>query len=332
VNIEAPPDTNIRASAIVRASLIEQNQGVGVIVAGSDATIEATVVRATLIDQQGNGGWGINIRDSDTNVRAAATVLGCLVEENHDLGIHVTGSDTTIEATVVRATLPNAQGQFGRGISIQANNPPTMTRANVTVRACLVEANHEAGVFVSAADATIEATVVRSTLPNGLGAAGRGINIEHDLNTQERSSASIRACLVEENHNIGIFVISSDVTIASTIVRDTAPEKSGDLFGDGIAVFEGTAMIQDAVVTNNARAGISNFAGQVVVTGGVITCNGFDLEGEPINNIPFTFDGSTGWQCSDKAPAECTELGACHVETIGIEAPADLPPAGPLPQ
>jgi hypothetical protein len=95
-------------------------------------------------------------------------------------------------------------------------------------------------------------------------------------------------------------------------------------------VFNGAVTLENVDVTHNTRAGVSNFGGQAVITGGVILCNGFDLEGEPLNNIPFTFDGSTGWQCSDKAPAACTELGHCHVETIGIEAPTSLPPADPL--
>lgn len=54
----------------------------------------------------------------------------------------------------------------------------------------------------------------------------------------------------------------------------------------------------DAEVTGNARAGISNFGGQVTITGGVFTCNAFDLDYETSSDIPGSFDGSTGWQCS----------------------------------
>jgi hypothetical protein len=137
---------------------------------------------------------------------------------------------------------------------------------------------------------------------------------------------------VEQNHDIGVFVSYSDVTIEDTASRDTAPKKSDGTFGDGITVLGGTVTLQNTDVTHNARAGIASFGGQVLITGGVITCNGFDLEGEPYKDTPFSFDGSAGWQCSDKPPAECTELGDCHVETAGIKPPPDLPPADPLPQ
>jgi hypothetical protein len=201
----------------------------------------------------------------------------------------------------------------------------------VTLRACVLEQNHEQGILAGGSDVTIEATVIRSTLPKALGKGGRGITIQIDPGTKERSSATVRACLVEQNRDIGVYVSGSDATIVDTAVRDTAPQESDNLFGDGIAVLQGSATIQNVEVTLNARAGIANFGGEVVITGGVITCNGIDIEGEPFLDKAFTFDGSTGWQCSDKAPAECTELGACHVETTGIEAPSDLLPADPLP-
>jgi hypothetical protein len=118
----------------------------------------------------------------------------------------------------------------------------------------------------------------------------------------------------------------------TSVVRDTEPQESDNKFGDGVDVFSGTAALRNVEVTRNARAGVASFGAHVVITGGVITCNGFDLEGEPIDNTPFSFDGSTGWQCSDKAPAECTKLGDCHVETASLEVPPDLPPADPLPQ
>jgi hypothetical protein len=172
--------------------------------------------------------------------------------------------------------------------------------------------------------------VVRSTLPDAQGKSGRGINIQNDNATLEPSIADVRACVVEQNHDIGVFVSGSDAILDASLVRDTSPRESDSLFGDGIAVFNGTAAIQNVDVTGNARAGIASFGGQVLITGGTITCNAFDLEGEPFEDTPFTFDGSTGWQCSDKPPAECTELGACHVETTGIEAPSDLLPADPL--
>ncbi len=294
--------TKARANVAIRACLVDQNHGVGVSISGSDATIEATVVRATLSDKKEEYGYGINIQDHiKTKARANVTIHACLVEQNHDEGVAVTGSDATIEATVVRSTLADLLGKHGRGISVE-DDSGTKARANVTVHACLIEQNHELGVFISSSDATIDATVICSTLPNDQGKGGRGINIQDD---DASANVTIRSCLVEKNHDVGIFVGSSvwgaDVTIEATAVRDTASQ-SDNTFGDGIAVQEGKVAIRNVEVTHNARAGISNFGGQVVITGGVLSCNDVDLDGEPFNNTPFSFGDSSGMAVQPPAP------------------------------
>ncbi len=83
---------------------------------------------------------------------------------------------------------------------------------------------------------------------------------------------------------------------------------------------------QGTEVTHNARAGVSNFGSTVALVGDVITCNGIDVDGEPDpdTNAPFSFDGTTGSQCS-KTPMDCAALGACHALSKGISAPSALP-------
>ncbi len=121
------------------------------------------MVRSTLPNAQGGPGRGISIEDDPTTkARANVTIHACVIEQNTDHGVSVAGSDATFEATVVRSTVPGVQGVFGRGIGIQ-DDPVTKARASVTVSACLIEQNQELGVFVAGSDATIEATVVRST-------------------------------------------------------------------------------------------------------------------------------------------------------------------------
>jgi hypothetical protein len=222
INIRNGPDTNARANVTVRACVVEQNQELGVHVAESDVTIETAVVRSTLPNAQGTGGRGINIQQD-----AKVMIKACVVEQNHEIGVFVAGSDATIEAAVVRSTLPNAQGDLGRGIHIH-DDPDAKARANVTVRACLVEQNHDSGVFVSGSDATIEATVVRSTLPDALGDSGIGIAIHDGLATQARANGTVRACLVELNQGVGVFVSASDATIEATVVRSTLPDAHRD--------------------------------------------------------------------------------------------------------
>ena len=84
----------------LRTSLVEQNHGVGVLVQGSQATIESTVVRDTQPRSDGTSGNGIWVQESpSTPGRASLWLRTSLVERNHDTGVFVSGSDATVEST-----------------------------------------------------------------------------------------------------------------------------------------------------------------------------------------------------------------------------------------
>jgi hypothetical protein len=98
-------------------------------------------------------------------------------------------------------------------------------RSVAAVRRCVVEANHDIGIFVGAADAVIEHTVVRDTLPRPDRTVGRGLGIvSHDA-TGEPSNVAVRASTIERVHDLGIMILGSDVSLQSTIVRDVRPRQ-----------------------------------------------------------------------------------------------------------
>ncbi|MDC0685488.1 right-handed parallel beta-helix repeat-containing protein [Sorangium atrum] len=331
ISVLADGDTGERARVTVRASLVEKNHEGGVVVIDSDATIEATVVRATQPSADGEFGLGIGVQDDvDTGERASVTVRASLVEQNHDVGVFVVGSDATIEATVVRATQPSADGTGGRGINVQ-DDVDTGERAVVIVRASLIEQNHEMGVFVGGSDATIDATVVRATQPSADGEFGRGIDVQLHPDTGERARVTVRASLVEQNHEGGVVVFGSDATIETTIVR-TTKARDDNTFGDGIAIANGTATIQNATITDNARAGVANFGSEVTILATTLACNGIDLNGETIDGSRASFDGSSGWQCTRHSAEDCTETDDhCNAVSGNLEPPPKVEPLPPLP-
>jgi hypothetical protein len=79
-----------RASAIVRPSLVEQNH-VGVFVAGADATVEASVVRATL-NQASDGLFGDGVTVFSLVAPAAATITNARVDDSARAGIATFGA------------------------------------------------------------------------------------------------------------------------------------------------------------------------------------------------------------------------------------------------
>ncbi len=288
-------------SVSVVGSLVEQSNEIGLFLAGSDALVEGTVVRATLpraSDQE--SGRGINIQLScfggvcDPTTRANATLRGSLVEQNHDVGLFVTGSDVVVESTVVRVTLPQASDQrSGRGINIQACGTqsgcdPTV-RASATVRGSLVEQNHQFGLSIMGSDALVESTVVRANLPRASDQAfGRGISIQLSCSIEDgcdptaRANATLRGSLVEQNHDVGLHVSGSDVLVEGTVVRATLPQASDQTGGRGINIqlsciggvcdptTRANATVRGSLVEQSHDVGLAVAASDTLVEGTVV--------------------------------------------------------------
>lgn len=313
-----------RASATVRSSLVDQNQEIGVFVAGSDVLIEATMVRDTLFDASGSAGRGIElIDDAATGLRTNATVRASVVARNHEFGVLVGGSDGLVESAVVRGTLPNPAGLYGRGIVIQ-DDLITGARANGTVRGCLVEQNQEIGVTVMGADGLIESTVARAMLANVEGDGGTGIHIEANRMTGARAVATVRFGLIEQCHQTGLSVVTADAVLEGMLVRSTLPNGAG-LYGDGVLVFalggDASARLQSSVVSETARAAVSSFGAYVTLSDVALTCQSLDLAGESFEGRAYQFEdlGNVGCGCPEAA-------GECRQLSIGIGPPAPLEP------
>ncbi|RLB48132.1 MAG: hypothetical protein DRI90_25660 [Deltaproteobacteria bacterium] len=329
IGIQPDPSTGKRASATLRASLLEQNRDLGVLVGGSDAIIEGTVIRTTMPQASDQtSGRGISIDQIlDMTGRANVTLRASLVEQNHDIGVFVQGSDAIIEGTIVRTTMPQASDLAdGRGINIQ-HNPDTAVRANVTLRASLVEQNHLVGVVVLASDSTIEGTIVRDTLPQASNEArGVGISAQPNQDTAERASMTLHASLVEQNHQVGVIVFGSDVTIKGTVVRTTLPQTSDGLFGDGIVIAAysspASALISSCLAEANARVGVAVFGAHTSLAATALECNLIDLNQESFVGFAGTFDDQGDNRCG------CgTEPTVCKAVSEGLEPPAPVGPS-----
>lgn len=345
-------DPAVRSSVTLRGSLVDRNHEAGLFVSGSDATVEATVVRGTLphaFDQ--TGGRGISIEECDNDggciprERSSVVVRHSLVEDNHEIGLDIGGSDATVEGTVVRGTLPRAVDQAaGRGINIHATCLPPVVcnaseRANATVRGSLIEENRELGLSVSGSDALVEGTIVRDTLPRAVDqTGGRGINVQlvctdTGCDPTTPSSITLRGSVVVGNREIGVYIGSSNAIVENTVVQGTLPEALDGQFGDGVALFSQAAAVTATVtvtgtrIENSARAGLSNFGGEAVIGSNHFDCNAFDLNGETKylgKSLPFSFENLGGNTCG------CgSEQSHCKIVSSALEAP---PPASALGQ
>ncbi|WP_437670765.1 hypothetical protein [Sorangium sp. So ce131] len=339
ISLQSHADTYEPSRATIRASVLEQNHDVGVHVVDAEATIDATIVRETSLDSAGRG-WGIEVvglsDPAGPRERTALTLRSSLVEKNHGAGVIVQSADATIEGSVVRATRPLHDGTWGNGLVVQNHGitiPTLVTaseRATLTLSASLLEQNHEVGVLVVGADATIEATVVRETRPRSDGSWGRGVEIEDDPVTRARAALTLRTSLLEQNHEVGLYLYNSDARIEATVVRGTQRRSDGTA-GDGIALESAEQPVAATIawtrVESNARAGISSFSAAVTLTSSVVQCNRIDLNGEDVvEGRNFTFDGSNENLCGCDMPDP-----TCAVLSASLTPPAPLSPTRRAP-
>ncbi len=335
------------SSVTVVDSLIENNRDVGLLVGGADATIEGTVVRGTLPRPSDSlTGRGIAVGPYCTEqsgcdpTRPQAIVRRSVVEQNHDVGLRLAASDTIIETTVVRGTLPRAADQkFGRGINIQlsctAQGCDPMARATATLWSVLVDQNHDTGLAILGSDAIVDATTVRGTLPNPLdGTMGRGIQVQVSCSLgpdnaltcdpQTRATATLQSSLVVENSDIGVAILSSDVLLDRTVIQSTTARAADGLVGDWVAVVgdatgSANAAVGSSRIRDSVRAGCSNFGATVSLSAVAIQCAAFDLEGEMLDGVSFIFEDGGANVCGCPNAQD-----ACVAVSVGLEPPEPL--------
>ncbi len=301
-------------SCNVRGSLIEQSGIYGLSVHSADVVIDGSVVRtASPATYALDFGRGINVTTDcfatptgpvcPAEARATVTVRGSLIEDNHDVGLYVSSAHATVEASVLRATLPRVSDQGGgRGIavgSVCAETPIGLRcdphRASVTIYGSLIEDNY-GGLFVSGAEATLDASVLRGSLPWPLDqTGGRGINAQTGCELTStgaacdpaaRSAITVQRSLIENNHDIGIFVGGSDAIIETSVVRATLPRASDQEIGRGIliqlacyvdatgqhcdATLPGNAIVRSSLIEDNHDVGLLIGGGDAIVDASVI--------------------------------------------------------------
>jgi len=239
----------------LRSSVVTDSLGAAVYAVGSQAVIEASVLRDTL-PRAGDPvrGNGVYVGEqSSTGARGTLSLLASVIERNHEAGVLVVGADATIEATLVRDTLPLPSNQTeGRGIHLQGGasmgGRSTLTATNSTVAG-----NHVLGLMVSGSDATVSATVVRDTLPQASDlSSGAGVGVTVDDLTGEPGVLALHGVVVSDSHHLGLAVSGSAVTATGTVVRRTTPQAADNHFGQGIAALPDLATALLPVLTLKA--------------------------------------------------------------------------------
>lgn len=277
--VQADPLTDQPASGSLTGLVVEHNLDAAVFVAGSTVSVAVTTIRDTAANlDESSRGYGIVAQNMVTGgPDSELTVLASLVETSHEVGILVAGAPATVRSTVVRDTEPvnGFQGTFGgRGINVEEDDQGRLSTA--TIEGCVVEANHDAGIFAEAAELYVTGSVVRNTTP-ARWSHGTGLTAQDGAVNQVGSAVTVEASVFEANTELGLHFIGSDATLRGVLVQDTMELPLNTGLGIGVAVDQAhitsqpaALVLQGSVVQRNQTAGVFTLSGHATLEDTVV--------------------------------------------------------------
>ncbi len=236
IHVQGAIDTGAPSVASITATVVERSHDIGVVIQGSEATLDAVVVRDTFPQQSDlRFGRGIDIETSRyTGAPSTATVTASLVERSHDIGIYASGSEATLENVVVRDTFPRQSDLgLGRGINIQT---ATGTPSTATITTSLVERSHDIGVLISGSEVTLRGVAIRQTRGRACdGLFGDGLVV---VSESGPATAAITNSLVQDSDRAGLGNFGAHVGLGATVLTCNAFDLASETFLDQPFAFD----------------------------------------------------------------------------------------------
>jgi len=317
LTVQAVPITAEPAVAHVAGSFIERSTMAGINVLGSMASVERTVIRDTATQPADDAfGEGIHVQLDQGN-RATLALERSLIEHNHSSGIAALGSDIQLNASVVRATQPNAAGLDGIGIGVLSLSNQATTLA---IESSVIEDVFEVGVLADESQLTMKTTRVSRVLPQRADGSG-GVCVSVQNVSGPQVDASVEHSALGPCSSFGLEASGSRLAASNVVVTDVAAGASDGLLGDGVSIisFEtpASATLSALSISRSYRAGISNFGAAVVLSDSLLDCNELDLAAQGFETSPFSFEDGGNNQCG------CGEsTSPCRLQQTMLEPPS----------
>jgi hypothetical protein len=234
--IELEPLDGLPSSIELVSSAIVDAIGAGVVVGGSSARIEGSVVRGVLLDGLAPQAFGVSSLPAE-GLAATVEIADSLVAGCQGLGVSVTGS-VVMERSRVRANVPSPDGTFGRGVEIHFDRASGAVSSAV-LRDVSIEDNHDIGLLVVGATAELDGVVVRRTRSRADGRYGDGLAVISpflDLDQPSQglipTTATLRGSTIEDNARAGVLNFSGSLTVQGSTIRCNAIDLDGEVHGE----------------------------------------------------------------------------------------------------
>jgi hypothetical protein len=273
VFVDFYPFASLRGRATLRQSVVEAVLNAGLMAFGSDATLEASVVRdVRLAPGEVEGGYGALAADSNGQ-RGNLVVQRSLIAGIPDTGIIMQSSDLVVEDSVL-SDLATTTAEWGSGIYL-GGGPEG--RSVMRVERTLLMRAFGFGMVTYGSDAVVVASAVIDTRPGTSKNYGVGVMFDNDRDALLESVGELRDSYVEAARMIGVMVDGSTATLSGLHVLDTLPSEIDQPFSRGIQVqndvqteMPGYATVDGSLVENSFEFGIAIADANVVVTNTVV--------------------------------------------------------------
>lgn len=211
--------TGARPNVLLRGVVIERAHQEGVIMVGSDLTIEDTVIR-DVASSAASGLWGrgLSVEPHPGATTPCSLILRrSVVERTQEQGIYVGFGTAVLESVMVRDTLPRASDlRFGRGMEVHDSLEGP---ASLDMRDCAIERTIELGILAGS-NAHIERTrVIDVAVGTVEGLFGDGID---GLALLNGAAVTIVDCYVARAARVGIGAFGATMQLGSTALECNA--------------------------------------------------------------------------------------------------------------
>jgi hypothetical protein len=217
-----------------------------------------------------------------------------------------------IDSTLVADTVAGGPaGDPSAGIAETYATPGPYPDPSLTIQSSLIENSAGVGVTVTTGVLHLLASVVRDSQPQA-GIAGEGITMG------DGSDLTIRGSLLERNRGGSVGATDTDVTIDSTLVRDTLPGLLGLAGSSGPPL----AFARSAEITGSKRAPQAGITGSVFEGGGGIgvLLDGVagTLGGVVVRNVAAT-DADRGYGVGLAVRSNATATGSLSARGLLVD-------------
>lgn len=278
-------DVAVSPTMVVRGSLFEQVQGIGLYAGGGTITFSESVLRDMAPSGLGTGGGAVVSTVGLTKGGSSlVTIERSVIDGAFGAAVAVDGSSAIVTASVIRnVVVDQSSGADGYG-AVATTGLMTPGSPGLLITGSLIENTQTAGILGIGAALEVVDTVIRDVSPvSVIGQInGEALVSEPDLQGVLGSLVA-RGVVLERSDVGGLLVIDSPALIEGAIVRDIRPGPDS-LFGDGLMVVSFAAPASMSVtrsrVEATTRAGMAAFGAAMDVIGSASWCNPIDIAAE----------------------------------------------------